>query len=142
MAQANTTFPRPTTDPNPPSRRKAAGTQQPKAFPIFRWRPARVSGTPICLDNLDFGADKPLARFQEKPGIPLRLPIASSLSSTSSTCLPDYFTATSTEVLGRQPAELLHVFRMSPNRREPGLANQVKGFPSQIRRYRDFGPAP
>lgn len=87
MAQATTTFPRPTAAPNPPSRRKAAGTQQPMAFPIFFWRPARVSGTPICLDNLDLAADRPLVRFQEKPGIPLRLPIASSLSSSSLTTL-------------------------------------------------------
>lgn len=133
MAQAITAFPKPTAAPTPPSRRNAAGTQHPNAFSIFRWRPARVSGTPIRLDNLDLAADKPLARFQEKPGIPLRLAIASSLSSTSSTCLPDYLTATSATVPRYQLADIRHISRMIRNRWAAGLAHQRQEFTRSVK---------
>lgn len=58
-----------------PTSRKAAGTQQPIARPILRWRPDFVSGTPICRESFPFAAEIPVALFQENdtPGMPLRL---------------------------------------------------------------------
>lgn len=50
--------------------------QHPINLPIFRWRPARVSGMPIVRESRAFAAEMPTARFHEndKPGIRKPLP--------------------------------------------------------------------
>jgi hypothetical protein len=62
----------PTIVPKVPSRKKAAGMQQPRALPTLRCRPDRVSGMPIDREIFDLNAEIPTARFHEndRPGIP------------------------------------------------------------------------
>jgi hypothetical protein len=43
-------------------------------LPIFLCLPDFVNGIPICLDSLDLAADKPEARFHEKPPLFIKLP--------------------------------------------------------------------
>ena len=51
----------------------------PAAAPSFRCLPERVSGTPILRDILDFAADIPKSRLQEKPPLfIMRFPILRS----------------------------------------------------------------
>jgi hypothetical protein len=50
--------------------------------PILRCRPLLVSGIPILLEILDFAAEIPTARFQEKPPL-FTLPLESDRSSAS-----------------------------------------------------------
>lgn len=58
--------------PKVPSKKKAAGMQQPRALPTLRCRPDRVSGMPIEREIFDLNAEIPTARFHENesPGIP------------------------------------------------------------------------
>ena len=62
----------PTIVPKVPSRKKAAGIQQPRALPTLRCLPDRVSGIPIEREIFDLNAEMPTARFHEndRPGIP------------------------------------------------------------------------
>ena len=61
----------PTIVPKVPSRKKAAGIQQPRALPTLRCLPDRVSGIPIEREIFDLNAEMPTARFHEndRPGI-------------------------------------------------------------------------
>ena len=69
----------------------AAGMQQPVMRPIFRCRPDRVSGIPICRDSLPFAADSPLALFHDhdKPNFLFRPTV----------CLPSYLTGALSRML-------------------------------------------
>lgn len=62
----------PTIVPKVPSKKKAAGMQQPRALPTLRCRPDRVSGMPIEREIFDLNAEIPTARFHENesPGMP------------------------------------------------------------------------
>jgi len=61
--------------------------QQPKDRPIFRCRPDRDSGIPICRERRAWAWDTPRARFQEKerPGIPRRRDIWTPMGMTKPT---------------------------------------------------------
>jgi hypothetical protein len=53
----------------------ASATRQPPPetiFQSFRWRPLLVSGIPMRRDSRALAADRPIARFHEKPPKPIR----------------------------------------------------------------------